>query len=141
MGCQVYKDSTRCAHYAPQRVLGKPLVLIAAAVFDFSILSCATTPPPSQVDPLTRTHCTLQIGEKIPNPTPLPEETKILVNWHLLNGSKVTSVGFRGWDFNRDGRYEMVDVLNEDGTLQARVYDFDGDGVIDDTTPVTGESR
>lgn len=78
------------------------------------------------------THYTLQVGERVPHPAPLPDETKILVKQHGQDGAVLARAGFRGWDFNKDGRFEMVDVLNEDGSLQVRAFDFDGDGVIDE---------
>jgi hypothetical protein len=97
------------------------------------LAACSTTSKDDDQDGLTRTHYLLEVGEKIPHPAPLPTETKIVVQWHLKNGETRRVEGFKGWDFNRDGRFEMVDVLNEDGTLQSRAFDFDGDGTIDGT--------
>lgn len=77
------------------------------------------------------THYTLKRGTATQHPKPLPTEWPILVDHFQNGGEKVTTEGFRGWDFNGDGRFEMVDVLNADGSLQARLFDFDEDGRVD----------
>lgn len=77
------------------------------------------------------THYTLKRGEPTVHPKPLPVETPIIVKRFKSDGTSVASEGFRGWDFNDDGRFEMVDVLNADGSVQARLYDFDEDGLTD----------
>ena len=83
----------------------------------------------------------LRLGPKHPQARPLPDETDILIEWHYSDGSTTRTVGFRGWDFDRDGRFEMVEVLDPSAHVTRRVLDFDGDGRIDviqaaETTPV-----
>jgi hypothetical protein len=41
--------------------------------------------------------------------------------------------GFRGWDFDGDNRFDLLEVLKPDGSVQMRAYDLDGDGVVDVT--------
>ncbi len=104
--------------------LGAALVALLAA-------GCAGTPTAGDAELGGETHYTLKRGDRKVHPKPLPTETPILVDHFQGDGSKVTSAGFRGWDFNGDGRFEMVDVLNEDGSVQARLFDFDEDGRAD----------
>jgi hypothetical protein len=107
--------------------------LLAVGLMSVVATACASSAKDELDDGALKTHYTLQVGAQVPHPAPLPTQTDIFVKWHLKNGDTTTNRGFIGWDFNRDGRFEMVDVLNEDGSLQARVFDFDGDGTIDDT--------
>lgn len=91
---------------------------------------CATTTP-DEMTGATKTHYTLKLGEMIPNHAPLPARTNIQVTWHYSNGASESLDGYRGWDFDGDQRFEMVEVMGADGKVQTRVYDFDGDGRID----------
>lgn len=95
-----------------------------------SPLGCVTGEPEGP-EGAVRTHYTLKEGQKTKYPKPLPDRTDIEVQWHYSNGATTNSDGFRGWDLDGDDRYEMVEVLNEDGTTQSYVYDFDGDGSVD----------
>jgi hypothetical protein len=62
---------------------------------------------------------------------PLPERTQVLVDWTYSDGAKHSKEGFRGWDVNHDGRFDMVEVLDEAGKPVSWAYDFNGDFVID----------
>ena len=81
--------------------------------------------------PPSKTHYTLKVGEKINHGAPLPSQSQIMVTWHMSDGTTNKVHGFNGWDFNKDGRYDMVEVLDEKGKVQNLVFDFDGDGVVD----------
>jgi hypothetical protein len=105
---------------------------LAAAL---AVQACASLGGSGDEDDDLRTHYTLRAGEKTVHPAPLPVEASILVDWHHADGSKKTVTGFRGYDFGGDERFEMVEVLNEDGTVQSYVYDFDGDGRVDRIAP------
>jgi hypothetical protein len=102
------------------------LGLISAS---FLGLSCASTDEKS--DENIKTHYTLTLGKTKVHGEPLANETMIKVNWHHANGDVKTVDGFRGWDFDYDGRFEMIEVLSESGEPQTYVFDFDADGVID----------
>jgi hypothetical protein len=52
------------------------------------------------------------------------------VNWTYSNGEK-TKGSYRGWDFDRDGQFDMLEVLSQDGDQVSWAYDFDGDALID----------
>lgn len=73
----------------------------------------------------------LNEGQKIENNKPLPDMTKLMVNWTYSDGEKKEQEGFRGWDFDHDGRFEMLEVLDTQGKPYMWAYDFDGDGVVD----------
>jgi hypothetical protein len=53
------------------------------------------------------------------------------VIWHYEDGYEDVVPGFMGWDFDRDGRFEMLDILDVSGAVIQRVFDFDDDGQID----------
>jgi hypothetical protein len=107
------------------------LSLCALAVT--GLVGCATTAP-EDLDPKgKKTHYTLRTGEPLPHAEPKSTETPILVDWYYENGAVLTSEGFRGWDFDHDGRFDMLQVLSEDGQIQGLAFDFDGDGRIDAT--------
>jgi hypothetical protein len=73
----------------------------------------------------------LREGERLDYPMPLPNRTQILVDWTYSDGAKHSKEGFRGWDVNHDGRFDMVEVLDQAGKPVAWAYDFNGDSVID----------
>ena len=85
----------------------------------------------AQVKVVTPALYTLKEGDKIQNKLPLPNQTKILVKWTQRNGEKKTQEGFRGWDVDHDGRFDMLEALDPEGNPNMWAYDFDGDGVID----------
>lgn len=93
-------------------------------------LGCVTDKPEGP-EGAERTHYTLKEGKKTKYPKPLPDRTDIEIEWYYANGASTTADGFRGWDVDGDDRYEMVEVLNADGSTQSFVYDFDGDGRVD----------
>lgn len=80
------------------------------------------------------TQYTLRLSPTIENPKPLPNQTNIYVDWRYESGQQKSVLGFRGWDFDKDSRFEMVEVLDADGKTQAVLSDFDGDGVLDART-------
>jgi hypothetical protein len=73
----------------------------------------------------------LKEGDKVENKLPLPNKTQIMVNWTYSDGSKKSKEGFRGWDMDHDGRFDMLEVVDVQGQIVSWAYDFDGDGVID----------
>lgn len=108
---------------------------ILAVVVVFAVSACTTLDPKDQDGKIIKTHYTLRAGDRKLNPPPLPAKTPISVDWHYSDGSSSTISGFRGYDFDGDGRFEMVEVLKKDGTIQSYVYDFDHDGRVDQVTP------
>ena len=94
----------------------------------FAAWGCATTEEPKgPAEP----QLMLKAGATIPHVSPLPDQTNIEVVWHHPDGRKVTYRGFRQWDFDKDGRVEMLEVFDEAGEVKAYVYDFDADGKVD----------
>jgi hypothetical protein len=93
--------------------------------------SCATTEEKQK--PPGRTHYTLQPAAKVPGVWPMGSQTPIQVRWHLSDGQMELEPGFRGWDFDGDNRFDLLEVLKSDGSVQMRAYDLDGDGVVDVT--------
>jgi hypothetical protein len=73
---------------------------------------------------------TLRAGTAVTNTSPLPSYTPIFVDWHFDRGPVETRLGFKAWDFNSDGRFDMVESLSDSGVSEAS-FDFDFDGRID----------
>jgi len=72
----------------------------------------------------------LREGQRIEQRPPLPDRMDIGVNWTYSNGDK-TKESFRGWDFDRDGQFDMLEVVDQAGAPVSWSYDFDGDALID----------
>lgn len=101
--------------------------------------SCSTTTdlkteanhPPEKAKAAGPAFYILKEGDKVENKLPLPNKTQIMVNWTYSDGSKKSKEGFRGWDMDHDGRFDMLEVVDGEGQVVSWAYDFDGDGVID----------
>jgi hypothetical protein len=107
------------------------IVAIGALTLTFA---CATTPKAvEKVQPKTLGPAlyTLKEGEKTQYLMPLPNKTKISVNWQNVDGKPNPVEAFRGWDLDHDGRFDMLEVLDEAGNTNTWAFDFDGDGIID----------
>ncbi len=74
---------------------------------------------------------TLKEGDIIQHKAPLPNLTKIYVDWTYSDGGKASSEGFRGWDIDRDGKFDVLEALDSSGKVYIWAFDFDGDGIID----------
>lgn len=81
----------------------------------------------------------LREGQRIDQRPPLPDRMDIGVHWTYSNGDK-TKESFRGWDFDRDGQFDMLEVVDQAGTPVSWAYDFDGDALID-IVELPGSSR
>lgn len=92
---------------------------------------CSTLLGEKPEGPPTRVQYTLIPGTPVAARYPLPERTDIQVEWLMSDGSTATYPGFRGWGFLGNGRYQMVEVLNESGETDSYVYDVNDDGVVD----------
>lgn len=113
---------------------------LIAVFFCLGALSCTTVT--SMIDDSKgpeRMYYVLRPGDTVPAPRPLPNRTDILVEWHYDDNSETSNLGFRGWDFDRDGQFDMVEVFGADGAVQTRIFDFNGDGIIDDVKSASGE--
>lgn len=93
--------------------------------------SCATTPEPEVKGPPEPVFYTLRTAKPIKHESPLPNKISIYVDWKMSDGSTVSKEGFRGWDIDHDGKFDVLEVLSEDGVTTSWVYDFNGDGKVD----------
>lgn len=108
------------------RAISTTLICLAFVVI--SSFSCSTTEKKSE-NP--KSYYTLRLGDTKDHGSPLPAETRILIDWYSDSGRVTTVDGFVGYDFDRDGRFEMIEVLGANGEPKSYVYDFDGNGKID----------
>lgn len=94
-------------------------------------VACATAPEPEKKGPPEPVFYTLRTAEPIQHTSPLPNQISIFVDWKLSDGSMVSNEGFRGWDIDHDGKFDVLEVLAADGSTTSWVYDFNADGKID----------
>ena len=109
-----------------------------AMVVLFNLSACATKQESDEkavVTPIYRLSATTPVQHK----APLPTESIILVHWKV-GEHESTYNGFKAWDFDHDGNFEMLEILASDGKITGRAYDFDGDGKIDVRQAVIKES-
>jgi hypothetical protein len=111
-----------------ERIFGTAPVL--GIVLSIILAGCATSEKSADQGGIG-TYYTLRLGKTVNNPQPLPAYTPVLVDWHKSDGTTAEKPAFRAYDFNRDGRFDYVEVLRDDGTVQASIFDFDFDGRID----------
>ena len=65
------------------------------------------------------------VGEVVSHPSPLPD-------YYPLTDKKRPQVLIaKGWDINKDGQLDQIEILDLDGQVMERLFDFDGDGQID----------
>lgn len=119
-------------------IKGWPLIRIflIAVVIKAFVMGCTPTSGPIEpVDsnplPVHELGFELEEGGIENYAEPLPNKQNIHVTWHYSDGTSKRVLAYRGWDFNKDGRIDMLEVLALDGTPEAIAFDFDGDGVID----------
>ncbi len=89
------------------------------------VTRCVSMP---ESGPRERTHYVLHPSPWKHYAYPLPHYRSIFLEWHYSDGSVQRTLGFHGWDFNRDGRIDMVEEVNKNATVPLRAYDFDFDG-------------
>jgi hypothetical protein len=123
--CLAYLFITGAKNMVKNKLKNSIFLLISLPV-----LGCSTTET-SQNSPVMKTHYLLTTGDTEIHQGLLPSETPVLVEWHYSNGDRKKHKGYTGWDFDGDGRFEMVDVLAESSGVETTIFDFDGDGKID----------
>jgi hypothetical protein len=82
---------------------------------------------------IERTHFSLIKGDAVTASNELPVYYPIWVVWYRGEVEVSRELGYRGWDFNSDGRIDLVEMLTkgESPAVTARVYDFNFDGTVD----------
>lgn len=65
------------------------------------------------------------IGEKVSYPDPLPDY------YPIIREKAPAELIAKGWDMDKDGRLDKVDVLGLEGEIIEQFFDFDRDGQID----------
>ena len=65
------------------------------------------------------------IGEKVSYPAPLPDY------YPIFREKFPNEIIAKGWDMDKDGRIDKIDVLGLDGEIIEQFFDFDRDGQID----------
>jgi len=111
-------------------------ILVSALVCTFSV-ACATTEKTGSTGPQTPawTHYTLKFGDPLPGALKMPTQVPIWVNWFNGETQVGRALAYRGWDFNGDGTFEMVECLSGTLKVESRVYAFGFDGRPSGTAP------
>jgi len=77
---------------------------------------------------------TFETGEWVHYEVPSPSYQPIFAIWSSPEGEVLQkSHAYHGWDINLDGALDMFESLDLDGVVHARLYDYNFDGVIDET--------
>ncbi|NRA43716.1 MAG: hypothetical protein HRU09_02040 [Oligoflexales bacterium] len=74
----------------------------------------------------------IKVGDPVSFSMPLPDLTKVYREKYKGDKLLSQSLAYRVWDFNKDGRYDLVEVINEKGDVELRAYDLDFDGKVDE---------
>lgn len=88
----------------------------------------STSSEPSAPEAPQKSHYEITVGKPVENQAPLPDMVPATVTVHFSDGTSKQYVGGRGWDINKDGQMDMIEVLDEAGQDRAYVFDFDADG-------------
>lgn len=114
-------------------IRGKPALRYPLGII-ISILGfgCVSTEKAQQPDlKLIQTHFILEPGPVETQAGRLPDYfpiyAKIFAGEQVLDRKLV----FRGWDFDKDGAIDMVEVLDKQGQVLRQAYDWNHDGQID----------
>ena len=112
---------------------GLPTLFFGGILLSILTYSCVTPPEPPKEEPVERTHFSLLKGDVEKYSSELPSYYPIWVVWYRGEVEVSRELGFRGWDFNDDGRIDLVEVMSksEPAEVTARAYDFHFDGAID----------
>lgn len=100
----------------------------SAGLFSCSTLKSAAAPSQQKPGPA---FYVLREGQRIDQKPPLPDRLDIGVDWTYSDGDKKTQESYRGWDFDHDGQFDMLEVVDHEGAPLSWAYDFDGDALID----------
>lgn len=74
----------------------------------------------------------LKLSDPVSFSMPLPDLTKVYREKYQGDQLISQNLAYRVWDFNKDGRYDLVEVIDDKGALKLRAYDLDFDGVVDE---------
>ena len=74
----------------------------------------------------------IKVGDPVSFSMPLPDLTKVYREKYKGEKLLSQSLAYRVWDFNKDGRYDLVEVINEKGDVKLRAFDLDFDGKVDE---------
>jgi hypothetical protein len=96
--------------------------------------SCASTEKKTLGldEKLLPTHFTLESGPAEKKANPLPDYIPIYVRSYAGDQLLERQLGYRGWDFNKDGVIDMLEVLDAKGQVLRRAYDWNRDGQVDE---------
>ena len=120
--------------------LNQLVILLRLTWTLLSVVGCETATKKLEPKVPQRTHYTMREGKATRYSEPLPTRTDFIVEWHYTSGRTEELTGFHAWDFIGQGRYSMVEVLGEDGSITHRLFDFDGDGHTDLVWDVTSNA-
>lgn len=95
-------------------------------------VACVSTEKtPDQGGAPIPTHYVLEPGPVEKAASPLPDLTPIFVRIYAGEQMLEKRLGYRSWDFNKDGNCDMLETLDAQGQVVRRSYDMDRDGRVD----------
>ena len=70
----------------------------------------------------------------------LPKGSKIYLIESIDGELMRSETPFVGWDFDSDGRFDMLEIYDRENDRKSHAFDFDGDGQIDLVKKVSNNS-
>ncbi len=92
-----------------------------------------TVEAPKEVPQVT--HFVLDPAPTIHAQAPLPDVTPFYVKVYSEQQLLERRLAYKAWDFNKDGKPDMLEYFDDHGEVIRRAYDFNGDGKVDREEP------
>jgi len=105
--------------------------LLSATLLHTACASNEKANPAATQEAVVTGYFAVNDGHVVRYPDPLPNKIQYQVDWHDSGLSVPANKRYVGWDFNKDGRPDMLEVKNGDGSGQIYYFDFDNDGHVD----------
>lgn len=104
-------------------------VLVSGFAICSLVCGCQTTKKASEE--AEKIQFVIEKGAIEPNTGAIPQYIPVYVK--TMKGQEVVDkkLGYRGWDFNKDGRIDMLEILDDKGLVSTTAFDFDLDGTVD----------
>jgi len=114
--------------------MGKDLISILIVIGIGMVACVSNDEKPTQVSDISapeQLSYRYEVGESRIEEDPLPNLQPVYVMKSQVSELTRKRIGYKGWDFDKDGQLDMLQVLNLKGRQVATAFDFNGDGEID----------
>ncbi len=123
--------------YSIQATLKPALLCIFGLFISILAVGCASTEKteePSKEAPQP-THFVLDPAPVLKGDDPLPDLTAVYVKVYAVDRLVERRLAYKAWDFNKDGKADLLEYVDAEGHVIRRAYDFNSDGKVDREEP------